>query len=321
MDGQHAVRICELESQGVLQQTKYATIERMRSLSGANYVLKRYAPGSKSLALEAAVLQAIQNQSFRHLVVPRLIVLDNEKNNLLMTYVPREHHDRSSILNRSWSQTELQVLTSALAEFQSLDLPRKLFSRKQFLMGLAYPSVKAILALRPSLKRRLLRPTHAIVLMWWALAYLVIRPFFRNVTTHYDLTTLNCAMTPECRVSILDFEFSYYRGDPLFDIAYFTTIPPEAIHRWRFQRTLLGKFLVRHSSPAKRFRLRLILTVCCLVRALHFDDQSKEQNQYVESLGFLFSSADYRRWYDHLIDDAKQHIDLVPHSETGAASA
>jgi len=285
----------QLMHEDVLQSTNNATIEKVRSPSGEVFVRKHYKTNCRSFEIEASLLESVTHD-FQYLVLPRIV--GKSGTTLLMSYVDRVVHDRNTIVEQPWTRKEISALSRAIKEFQSIRLPRHAFSVKQIVMGWCYPSVKSLMTLWPALRQNLLQPQQAVMLVAWSFFYAALRPFLRNVTTHYDLTPLNCAMTPDGRVSILDFEFSYFGGDSLFDLAYFTTIPPQSLQRWDFQSKLISDFVGRNPSIADRFRLRLLLVICCLVRARYFADQTEERKAYEASLALLFNRREYSHWWN-----------------------
>lgn len=287
-----------LKREYVLQETDSALVEKVRTPAGDVLVLKRYASPGPSFVIETAVLKLLNKCSFEALAVPRIV--DIGERYLLMSFVAREVHTRDSILERDWQPGEVDVLCRAIQEFQSISLPSECFTFRQRWMGWAYPVCRAALTFGPLWRMGVLKPGQIRASMILALQYLMIRPLFRNVTTHYDLTTLNCAFTPDKRVSILDFEFSYFKGDPLFDVLYFVTIPPQAIQDWNFQRDTVARYLKDANGPCLAARCRFILLLCCLVRVAHFREQERERNEYLRSLEVLCSGKQFQSWWKTL---------------------
>lgn len=274
----------------ILQETEFQVVESYVSNDGERRVRKTYKRPNHSLQIEAAFLEATSKRAFRHLSLPTLI--EKGERSLSMTFVERENQTRDSILERTWSRQDVRTLASAIRELQTVPLPRSRFSAKQRLMGLVYPVVKLLLIRAACVRQGIIGSRDYWWLFQMAVQYLFARAWVRNCTVHYDLTTLNCAFAPDGRVSILDFEFPYYLGDSMFDACYFATIPPQSMANWTFQKQLIVE-CIGHGEEFAQARCRLILTVCCLVRALFFGTGSRERSQYLESLEMLRN----RRWF------------------------
>ena len=114
-----------------------------------------------------------------------------------------------------------------------------------------------------------------------------------------DLTTYNYAFSPGGKMSILDFELAYYLGDPLFDAAYFVTIPPVRITDWSFQGEILRRLLDKYGNTcSQRQRLRLILILCCVVRYQYFKNEPVYREIYLQNIKTLI----VRRTFNKILD-------------------
>ena len=279
----------------ILQETVPTKVELVDTGDGEQLVLKFCKQSCPRLGLEGKFLSLASSIKHTYLETPRLIASGFDY--LLMSFVERENQTRETILKRKWSKDNIHTLCEGIKEFQRIKLPTKTYTVKQRIMGVAYPVVK-LLQVLPSCRRRGLIGWKSMMKLYlFAIWYLFLRPGFRNVTTHYDLTTLNCAFTPDGRLSMLDFEIGYALGDPLFDICYFLTIPPQAIQDWKFQSKALAMFKKRNTKWGQRHRVRFILLVCSLVRMVHFEDDSREQSNYKQSIALLLGVGTFRNWW------------------------
>jgi hypothetical protein len=282
-----------------LQDTAFKTVDLMQDAAGEQSVLKYCKTHCPSLALEKDVLVAVNAQSSTYLTFPKL--LGYETDYLLMSFVEREDQTRDTISKRNWTRRDVEVLSSGMREFSSLPMPSSIYTLKQKVMGLAYPAFKMFLSVPKLLKRRCLSFSAVLKLAFFALRYCLHRPFIRNRTTHYDMTTLNCAFSGEDRLSILDLELGYAGGDPFFDICYFLTIPPVALKDWTFQQQTLSHFVNGTDEHAVQFRMRFILSVCCVSRLLHFKNDSKEHRAYKDSIETLLNRSQFNKWWSEIV--------------------
>ncbi len=281
----------------VLQETDTQRVEAIGGDDGERIVRKTYRRATRSFRIESEFLRVAGERRFQFLSLPTL--LDAGDRWLTMTFVQREHQTRDSILRRDWTDANVVAFFGAVRELQQIPLPQSCFSVKQKVMGVNYPVSKLCLLHRRCLNAGILGMNDSGWLARMLLQYTSARLMTRNCTVHYDLTTLNCAFTPSGKLSILDFEFPYFGGDPLFDVCYFVTIPPVSITHWTFQAELIGQF-IQHDLRFAKCRVRLILTVCCLVRALFFDASSQERQQYLRSLETLRDIGTFTHFFDQL---------------------
>lgn len=281
-----------------LQDTEFKTVDLMENASGEKSVLKYCKTHCPSLALEKDVLVAVNAQTSHYLVFPRL--LGFEPDYLLMSFVEREDQTRETISQRNWTGSDIMVLSRGLREFQNLEMPASIYTLKQKLMGPFYPTLKALLSIPTISGRRALSFFKLVKFVAFAFRYILHRPFIRYGTTHYDMTTLNCAFANSDKLSILDLELGYAGGDPLFDICYFLTIPPTGLMDWTFQRKALAHFVSETTGHAIKFRTRFILLVCCVTRLLHFKDGSEEQAQYAKSIDLLLNRREFDLWWSQI---------------------
>ena len=175
---------------------------------------------------------AVNVQPETYLTFPKM--LGFVSHSLLMSFVGREDQTRDTITDRAWPYTDIEVLSRGLKEFLSLTVSPSIYTTQQKLMGLVYPTFKLLLSIPKLIKRRCLSLFETLKLITLALRYCLHRPFIRYRTTHFDMTTLNCAFSGKNKLSILDLELGYAGGDPFFDICYFLTIPPMALSNWTY---------------------------------------------------------------------------------------
>lgn len=278
----------------VLQETEFQQVESFVSEAGDRFVRKTYKKPSRSLEIECAFLESASEANLSHLALP--VLVDRDAHSFTMTFVDRENQTRDSILKRKWDKDDVDSFLSAIEELQALSLPTAKFSAKQRTMGFVYPAIKMLMLSTPSLKRGIIGSADYAWMMRMVIGYLFARPWIHNCTVHYDLTTLNCAFTPSGKVSILDFEFPYCYGDSLFDLCYFATIPPQSMADWTYQKEILSESIRREQRFAA-LRCRVILSVCCLVRALFFESGSFERNQYLSSLELLKNQRRFDEYF------------------------
>lgn len=260
----------------VLQEAAGKRVLLVEEPDGKQSVLKR--PCAR---LEREFLRAVAGRAFRSLDFPRL--LDEGDDFVRVAFLDREHHTRDSILERRWTPEDVRLWVDGLLEFQRIRLPARPFGAKRRVLGWMYPVFRALQMRAP------LGPT---------LSYALARPFFRNRTCHYDLQTYNYAFRVGARkMSLLDFEFSYYSGDPLFDLLYFCSIPTVRLEDWTFQKELVREFLRRSPQRCAAARTRLILLVCQAARARFLPGK---RAAYTPNLALLRDRARFRAWFDAL---------------------
>jgi hypothetical protein len=278
----------QLRERAVLQEAAGKRVSVVEGDRGERLVLKRYPGPTRAARLERAFLRAAASRPLDSLEVPRVVADGDDF--LLTGFVEREHQTRDTILERAWTAGDVRLWVRGLLEFQALPLPARLFSFRQRVLGWLYPVFRAA-ALWRDLPRR-------GVAAGLVARYVFARPFFRNVATHYDLQTHNYAFRIGARkMSLLDFEFSYCRGDPLFDLLYFVTIPVARLEEWTIQRDLVREFLAqwKGSRAGLRTRVRLILLVCNAGRRRALDAE-----EYRDNVALLSDQARFRRWWQSL---------------------
>jgi len=292
------IRQHNMTSVQTLQESAYKRVELLKDSTGQKAVLKYCKQACPTLKLETQVLQIVSAQSYEYLEFPKYI--DSATDFIMMSFIERENHSRETILQRPWAKADIDTLHNGLEEFKTLDIPKSAYSIKQRVMGSCYPSIKALLIMPALLQRRLLNFIQILKLLGLALRYALIRPGIRQVTTHYDMTTLNCAFAANKKLSILDLELGYALGDPYFDMCYFLTIPPQAIDEWEFQKSVLKKALSLKPSSTEQFRFRFLFLLCVLVRLRHFPDGTWEQDNYRRSSELLLHPRKFKQWFETL---------------------
>ena len=86
---------------------------------------KRPGQSGKGFDVESKFLKLFGNRSFEYLHIPELFL--QGKDYLLILYSDREFWTRDSILEKSWSESEIQVFNNGMLEFQSLKVPKDWF--------------------------------------------------------------------------------------------------------------------------------------------------------------------------------------------------
>jgi hypothetical protein len=276
----------ELRLVEVLSESSRGHVWLLSDAEGRKLVVKRYHAGLQRFEKERDFLLCGRRRPLAALYLPE--VIDSGPDYLLLEFVPREHLTRETVSARNWTEDDIKLWVEALLEFQELRPRRRAFSVKEQLAGLVYPVARTSEQLLRYGGRLTFRQRLVIVKM--LAAYVVQRFLFRNVCTHYDLQTSNYTfMVGKRRMSMLDCEFSYFLGDPYFDILYYVTIPPVRWREWTFERQLLKTFfsLLNGRSwvnKGRENRVRLILLSCNIMRYLHFDDDPPKQRVYWDNI-------------------------------------
>jgi hypothetical protein len=283
-----------LRPRKVLQERAGRRVLLAEAPDGARFVLKQVDPGAAGTRVERAFLRSVRDRAFRFLRLPRLV--DEGDDYLVTEFVAREARTGATILERRWSESDVALWVDALREFQEIEMPAAPFTRRQRLAGSLYPVVRALDLWRRFGARM---PAGAARALPGLLARnIAARPSVRLVATHYDFHTYNYAFcTGEDRMSLLDFEFSYYLGDPLWDLLYFLTQPETPLDAWTFQPALFRRFLEGRTEAALATRVRLILLVQCLGRALNLPGDSPRYATYFANAERLCDDRWFRRWF------------------------
>lgn len=287
-----------LETVGILQQTKAKMIQAVQNPDGEKFVVKWCYSPNTNIQDEANFLRSVESYNFEYLEIPR--VIDSSPSHILMTWVERESHNRVSVLSRTWTDAEIDTLCRGVLELQTIPVPSAVdFGFQRRAMGMAYPVFRLLL----QTKAGWLKPSQITAALRLMIGYLINRPRFSNVTTHYDLTNQNCAFTDQGQVSILDFEFHYAGGDPHFDILYFITIPAVRLKDWTFQQRILQRYLaITEDVAARQRRMRFILLVCCIARLGMFKPDSAETAAYRANIELLLNGQSFKTWWQSLSD-------------------
>lgn len=284
-----------LRPREVLQETAGRRVLLAEAPGGERYVVKQTDPARPGAKVERAFLRGVCDRTFTHLRLPRLV--EEGEDYLVMEFVAREAHTGATILEREWSDDDVALWVGGLREFQAIELPAAPFTRRQKLAGSLYPVVRALDLWRRFGKR--LPGGAARVLPGLLARNVAARASVRLVATHYDFHTYNYAFcTAEARMSLLDFEFSYYLGDPLWDLLYFLTQPETALDAWTFQRPLFRRFLASgRGEPALAARARLILLDQCLGRVVNVPEDAPRYATYFANAERLCDDRWFRRWF------------------------
>jgi hypothetical protein len=307
-DEQEIAEKHSLTLSAVLKDANSTSVYLATGAGGKKCVLKVYRATSKNggnAAVERNFLAWINREKLEFLHVPRL--LDYGDNYMLMEYVEREHWTRDTILERKWPDVDVKLWVKGLVEFQNMRIPKSWFSLKQRIMGFMYPAILAAILLPKC--SRVIGMRDRFRLIGLAVRYGLARFHFRNKVTHYDLQTYNYSFcTDREKASLLDFELSYYMGDPLYDVLYYTSIPVQKIPSWTFQTRLINTYLAESRERGKhlRCRMRLILLVCNLNRYLYFRDESDKKSVYLDNIRMLLSDGAFNTWFSEIAIDGHQ---------------
>lgn len=280
-----------------LQATASAVVSLLEDSTGSRFVLKEYLSTRSRMQRERDFLLNCRSQRLRYLRLPEVVGATDRQ--LLLEYVPREHLTRDDVLSRVWTQDEIGLWVCGLLELQRLSLEHRNFTLKERLIGFAYPVTRIVDQVKRSRTLPALSTAAVLKISVLAARYLVTRLFFRNVLTHYDLQTLNYTFALDGQhMSLLDFEFAYYRGDPFFDVLYYLSIPPVRFRDWTFQKLLLREFLSRSAQKrrvnfGRRHRVRLILLMCNIARWRYFDTNNDIRLVYEANIRDLLDSESY----------------------------
>lgn len=287
-----------LRIENTIHSTSSKSIYFLVGENGERFVLKMYKYDRANSEIEQKFLSAVKHRKFEYIRFPNMIAHGN--NYILVDYVEREHVTRDTILERQWSPDDVRLWVSGLREFQNIDIPSHYFSVKQRYMGIIYPVCRLLLLLPKC--RELINLRAWGVVFKIVLNYSMARFSFKNALTHYDLQMYNYAfMSDKRKMSMLDFELSYYRGDPLFDVLYYISIPIRKFKDWTFQIDLLKEYIKQEyegtwHSKSLLCRIRLILLVSNLSRYLGFINDSDKKKIYSENIRILLDSKSFSRW-------------------------
>ncbi len=295
-------RLETLVAREVLRDTPRRNVVLMESDAGERFVLKRYRD-ARGAARERAFLRFGRGRGWRYLHVPRIV--EEGDDFVLVEHVARETTNDRAGLERDWARGDVDLWVHALLEFQEAEFPWRAFTWRERIAGALYPAWRTMWLyrrFRTRLPRRLGRVLPALVA-----AYGIARLRFRGVTTHYDLHGENFAFARSARrMSMLDFELPYARGDPLFDVVYRLVLSATRFSEWTIEAELLRAY-VRcaekrgHAMVGLGARVRLIALQCTLGCMLYHDDRD-EVDRHRANLQLLLRGAPLRRWLERVLE-------------------
>lgn len=302
-------KIIEKHSLGIekiIRETDAKVLYLLTDKNGSKFILKFYKYNNSDLRTEKRLLSRVKLLKCSYITFPRLI--DSGKNFILEDYIERELWTRDTILEKDWTADDIELWVSGLREFQNINLPGRLFSIKQRLMGLIYPVYRIfILTLKC---RRLINLRAFGTILKLTFNYTLHRLFLKNALTHYDLQTTNYTfMKNEYKMSMIDFELPYFGGDPLFDVLYYISIPTKTLADWTFQKEIFREYIKqeyenKYDSKSLMNRTRLILLVCNLSRYLSFINDAEKNTIYSENINLLLNGESFNRWYSFISNPA-----------------
>jgi hypothetical protein len=288
-----------LKKVSVLQNSQRKVVYLMENENLGKYVLKIFRVYDRNIKKEIIFLKTVSNLDFRYICFPKLI--ESDRNYLLLEYHDRKYFTRDTILKKKWLPVDILIWVSGLIEFQNIPTSYKIFSPKERIKGFIYPIYIFC--------TRLFRFYHIIGIKGLlgafklALYYFYFSLYIKNVNTHYDLQTYNYTfLENEKKMSMLDFEMGAYKGDPLYDVVYYISIPVQGISQWTFQLDLLQKY-IKETKMIHRFskglfhRLRFIILVCNLCFYLHFLKDNLKKKVYLDNINFILSDSKFKTWY------------------------
>ncbi|MFZ2055757.1 MAG: hypothetical protein WAU81_16335 [Candidatus Aminicenantales bacterium] len=292
-----------------LQTTGFREVHLIADKNSKKHILKIYDLGSKRARLaslffqiEKYFLSSVAKLSFEHIQFPRL--LGSGRNYLIIEFVEREVFTRESILDKKWSVEDTRLWVMALMEFQGIEMPGNLYPATRRLIGSLFPVVRLCQILPKC--RRILSVRDFISVFIIVLSYIMVWRSIEKKLVHYELHTSHFApMKGKQKMSLIDFELSYYKGDPLVDILYYISIPIKRFREWSFQKELLREYVKLSFSGGVHlselfYRIRLILLMFHIVRYFEFVDVPNYREVYFENLSILLDKKRFRQFYEDI---------------------
>jgi hypothetical protein len=288
-----------LKTVRILQNSQRKVVYLMENKNLNKYVLKIFKYYDRNIKKEISFLKNVGNLDFRYICFPKLI--ESDRNYLLLEYHDRKYFTRDTILKKKWLPGDILIWVSGLIEFQNIPTSSKYYLLKERIKGFFYPIYifyTRLFRFYPIIGIKGLLGAFKLTLY-----YFYFRLFIKNVNTHYDLQTYNYTfLENEKKMSMLDFEMGAYKGDPLYDVVYYISIPVQGISQWTFQLDLLQKY-IKETGMTHRFsrglfhRLRLIILVCNLCFYLQFLDDNLKKKVYLDNINFILSGSKFKTWY------------------------
>ena len=283
----------------VFRDTDNNIVLLVRDSRGKLLVFKYYKFVRPTIQVEKQFLKFSQNIPFESLRLPQLIKTGD--NFIILEFVPRHDWTRETILQYRWSDNDIKCWVAGLVEFQNIPFSCDFFNVKRKILGIYYPLVYFFRLWR---KCYVSIPLYAWpIILCWAARYLVDAARTNRVFTHYDLQANNCALTRDKqKLSIIDFELPFYKGDQFFDIINYLMNPVCYFGRWSFQLKLWNEYVQqvignRNFTQGERIRIRFLFFVRSLQRILYFDGDESAREICRENMKFILSGSEFSRMF------------------------
>ena len=249
----------------------------------------------KKLEREYQFLKTASKLKFSSLKTPDVYAYEHGM--ILMEYLNREFYTRDTILNKVWSSQECTNWVNALKEFQSIPQNSTGFSLYEILKGAFYPLIRSI-----EIRKQIIRTLSFFELLRYfvlLIQYKIARLFIKNVTTHYDFNTFNFTnIVGSDKMSLIDFEMGVYKGDSLYDLLYFISLPTTNITEWTFQSALLAEWIKMGERKFLKIRIRVLLCIISFQRIRRFDKDPQLADIYLKNLRILLNNRLFSDWYN-----------------------
>lgn len=283
----------------VLQDTDMAIVLLVRDSRGKLLVFKYYKFVRPTAQVEKKFLEFSQNLPFESLRLPQLLKAGD--NFIILEFVPRHNWTRETILQYRWTNLDIKCWVAGLIEFQNIPFSCDFYNVKRRILGIYFPILHLFRLWR---KCYVSIPLYSWpIILYWAARNLVDAALANRVLTHYDLQTHNCALTRDKqKLSILDFELPYYKGDQFYDIIYYLSIPVCYLEKWNFQLKLWNEYVQRvignrNFTQGERIRIKFLFFVFSLSRFLYFENDGKAREIYRENMKFILSGCEFSRMF------------------------
>ncbi|HMT30319.1 MAG TPA: hypothetical protein PKD91_13685 [Bacteroidia bacterium] len=233
------------------------------------------------LEREYQFLSTASSLKFTYLKTPQVYAYSTGM--ILMEYLDCENYTRDTILDKNWSPQECKKWINALNEFQSIPTSSKGFTFYEIVKGALYPVIRS-LEIRKQIFRTLTF-RELLTFTYFLIQYKLIRLFIKNVTTHYDFNTFNFTnLRGSDKMSLIDFEMGAYKGDSLYDLLYYISLPTTAIDNWTFQSILLEEWTKMNKTPFQKIRIKVILCIISFQRIRRFEKEPLKAEIYRKNL-------------------------------------
>ncbi len=250
----------------------------------------------KKLEREYQFLQTAASFNFNSLKTPTVFAYDTSF--ILMEFLDCVKYNRDTILEKNWTVNEVNKFLLALQEFQSIPQKSDGFSWYEKLKGQQYPLLRG-LEMHKQI-RSILSSVQLLKLIILLKKYFFTRMFFGNVTTHYDFNTFNFTNQVQSeKMTLIDFEMGAFKGDSLYDLLYYISLPTTDLNQWTFQNSLLKGWIKDkfQDNTFVKTRVRVLLCIISFQRIRRFDGEPEKAAIYHKNLKLLLNSNSFNDWY------------------------